>query len=61
MSAQLMNCPINYNEDEERRKTHHLFLPKIVNSTKVKELKKNPIEDSMKSNKIALGKLRLLM
>ena len=56
-----MNCPIDYDDDKERRKTHPLFLPKIEAGTNGEELKKNPVGDIMKSNKTALEKLRLLM
>ena len=51
-----MNFPINYDYDKERRKTHPFFLPKIEDSTKGEELKKNIVGGSMKSNKIALEK-----
>ena len=39
--AYLMNCPIDYNDEKERRKTHPLFLPNIDSGTKGEELKKN--------------------
>ena len=56
-----MNYPIDYNDDKERRKTHPLFLPNIDSGTKGEELKKNLVEDNMKSNKTALKKIRLLI
>ena len=52
----MMNLPINYNDEEERRKTHPLLLRNIEAGTKGEELKKNPNEDSIKSNKTALDK-----
>ena len=36
------------------------MLPTIVARTKGEELKKNPVGDSMKSNKIALGKTQAI-
>ena len=61
MMAHLMNFPINYNGDKERRKTHPFLMPKIAAGTKGEELKKNSVGGSMKSNNTALGKIRLLM
>ena len=61
MMAHLMNFPINYDDDKERRKTHPFLMPKIEAGTKGGELKKNSVGGSMKSNKTALGKIRLLM
>ena len=49
-----MNCPMNCNDDTERRKTNPLLLPKIEAGTKSEELMKNTVGESMKSNKKAL-------
>ena len=51
MREQPINYPIDYNDEKEYRKTHPLLLPKIEARTKGEELKKNPVGDSMKSNK----------
>ena len=50
-----MNCPIDYDDDKERRKTHPLFLPKIEAGTNGEELKKNHVGDSIKRNNKSLG------
>ena len=51
-----MNFPINYDDDEEQRKIHLLFLPNIEAGTKGEELNNNTVGNSIKSNKTALGK-----
>ena len=51
-----MNFSLDYDDNKERRKTYPLLLPKIEAITKGGELKKNPVRDSNKSIKIALGK-----
>ena len=61
MRSQLINFPIEYNDDEEHIKTHPLLLPKIEVGTKGEELKKNPIGSIMKSNKMVVEKLSFLM
>ena len=60
MRAHLMNFPIDYDDDKECRKTLSIFLPKIKAGTNGEELKKNPVRDSMKSNKTVTGKLQML-
>ena len=39
-----MNCPIEYNNDIERRLTHHLLLPKYESDKGVVNLEKNKMK-----------------
>ena len=51
-----MNCPIDYDDDEQHRKTHPILLPKIEVGTKGGELKKNSLGGNMKIIKTELEK-----
>ena len=51
-----MNCPVDYDDNKERRKTHPLLLPNIEAITKGGELKKNPVGDSKKKYQDSTGK-----
>ena len=39
-----MNCPVEYDDDVERRLTHHLLLPKYESDKGVVSLEKNTME-----------------
>ena len=51
-----MNCPIDYDDEEEHRKTHTLFLPNIEANTKGEELKNNSVGGNMNNEKDSIGK-----
>ena len=47
MRSKIMNCPVEYNNDVERRLTHHLLLPKYKPDKGVVSLEKNTIEKAV--------------
>ena len=42
-----MNCPVEYDDDVERRLTHHLLLPKYKSDKGVVSLEKNTIGEAV--------------
>ena len=42
-----MICPVEYDDDVERRLTHHLFLPKYESDKGVVSLEKNTMEKAV--------------
>ena len=44
MRSKIMNCPVEYDNDVERRLTHHLLLPKYKSDKGVVSLEKNTME-----------------
>ena len=47
MRSKIMNCPIEYDDDVERRITHPLLLPKYEPDKGVVSLEKNTIEKAI--------------
>ena len=50
-----MHFPIDYDYENEHRKNHPLFLPKIEANTKGEQLKNNPVGDHMNIEKDNTG------
>ena len=42
-----MNCPVEYDDDVERRLTHHLLLPKYESDRGLVSLEKNTMEKAV--------------
>ena len=47
MRSKIMNCPIEYDNDVERRLTHPLLLPKYESDKRVVGLEKNTMEKAV--------------